>query len=197
MFAGEEVKSWQGGTASHVGRHAIAHGNSLSNTDVPAAMALAFDNSTGEIAARLIGALRAGQAAGGEIRGQQSAAVLVVKQDGGYGGRNGRHVDIQVYDHKEPIEELARCYRLHRLSYFPSRDEDLIDIDAAIATELKGYLGRAGYASLSPGGGWTGADIAAMARFMGVENYDNRIRDDARIDREVLEDLRARLGSGA
>ena len=64
-------------------------------------------------------ALASGERAGGDIRGQQSAALLVVRRNGGYGSLDDRHVVISIYDHESPIEELVRCYALHRLAYFP------------------------------------------------------------------------------
>ncbi len=136
--------------------------------------------------------LAAGRDTGGELRGQQSAALLVVKPGGGYGGYSGRHVDISVYDHAEPIHELARCYRLHRLSYFPSDSDQLMPVDAALARELKAIMRRAGFRDLPDGPDWGETEIALLRRFMGVENYDNRLRDDALIDAEVLADLRRR-----
>lgn len=189
---GAAVLGWAGHAGAARGRFCVAHGNSLSGEAVPRAMADAFDASGGEIAARLIGALDAGQAAGGELRGQQSAAVLVVKKGGGYGGRSGRHVDINVYDHATPIDELRRCYALHRLSYFPSDPKNLVEIDDALRDELRAVLRRGGYLEGDRSGSWDETDIAAMARFMGTENYDNRIRDDALIDLEVLADIRAK-----
>jgi uncharacterized Ntn-hydrolase superfamily protein len=189
-YTGEDVKSWEGYAGSASGKRCIAHGNALTSDKVPSVMIEAFEVTSGEISERLIAALRAGRDAGGELRGQQSAALLVFKEGGGYGGKDGRHVDISIYDHKEPIEELARCYKLHRLAYFPSREEDLIPITAELAKELKSILQRKGYTALSDGTDWKQQDIETFARFMGMENYDNRIRDDARIDKEVLEDIR-------
>ncbi|MDH3592181.1 MAG: DUF1028 domain-containing protein, partial [Planctomycetota bacterium] len=67
-----------------------------------------------ELAERLVAALRAGQAAGGDKRGRQSASLMVVRDKGGYGGGNDRYIDLRVEDHKTPIEELARILKLHR-----------------------------------------------------------------------------------
>lgn len=193
-FTGAEVRAWDGHAGSHEGAHCLAAGNALTGDRVLAAMVEAFENSGGEFAEQLITALRAGRDAGGELRGQQSAAVLVVKPGGGYAGSDGRLVDISIYDHASPIEELARCYALHRLAYFPSREEDLLEIDPALADELKTLLRSQGYAQVSEGHDWSEQDIATLRRFMGMENYDNRLRDDALIDAEVLADLRRRHG---
>jgi uncharacterized Ntn-hydrolase superfamily protein len=180
-----------------MGTDCVASGNTLAGERVVEAMIGRFQGSTGEIAERLVDALRAGRDAGGELRGQQSAAVLVVKPGGGYGGRSGRHVDISVYDHPEPIEELDRCYRLHRLSYFPSDPANLVPVDGRIARELKGLMRAAGFRDLPDTEAWEGREIALFQRFLGVENYDNRLRSDARVDTEVLEDLRRRYGGVA
>ncbi|MGF1607551.1 MAG: DUF1028 domain-containing protein [Rhodothalassiaceae bacterium] len=188
---GEAVRSWDGWAGSAAGEDCLAMGNTLAGQHVVAAMVTGFRDRAGDLTDRLIAGLRAGRDAGGELRGQQSGAVLVVKPSGGYGGRSGRHVDICVYDHPEPIEELARCFTLHRLSYFPSDPEKLVPIDASIARPLKTLLRQQGH-RVSDGAAWRRDDIAALKRFMGVENYDNRLRDDDRIDLDVLEDLKQR-----
>ncbi len=189
---GAEVRGWDGFAGAEMRDDAVASGNTLAGAAVLTAMLDAFEASRGELAERLIAALAAGRDAGGELRGQQSAAILVVKPGGGYGGYSGRHVDISVYDHPEPIAELARCYRLHRLSYFPSAPDQLLPIDGDTARALKTIMRRAGFRELPDTPDWGETEIALLKRFMGVENYDNRLRDDARIDAEVLADLRLR-----
>ena len=191
---GNEIGTWQGVSGGLEGKACVAIGNSLSNNGVLKAMVNGFDEAEGDLATRLIAALAAGRDAGGEFRGVQAAGVLVVKAGGGYGGRSGRMVDISVYDSERPIEELARCYQLHRLSYFPSDDANIVPIDNETATYLRGVLRQVGLIETVPTGAWSEADIAAMARFMGQENYDNRIRGDAKIDLEVLADIRTRHG---
>ncbi|MER0237621.1 DUF1028 domain-containing protein [Fulvimarina sp. MAC8] len=191
---GAEIGTWQGESGGLQGENSIAIGNSLSNEGVLAAMVEAFETGTGDLATRLIGSIAAGRDAGGEFRGVQAAGILVVKSGGGYGGRSGRMVDIQVYDHAAPIEELARCYQLHRLSYFPSDEANVVPIDTETAGYLRQLLTSTGLLLAPSEELWGEAEIAAMARFMGQENYDNRIRDDARIDTEVLADIRAKHG---
>lgn len=196
LHTGAEVLGWDGWSGGVLGADAVASGNTLRGEAVVRAMLDAFEAHTGELAERLIAALAAGRDAGGELRGQQSAALLVVKPGGGYGGYSGRHVDISVYDHAVPIDELARCYLLHRLSYFPTAPDQLLPITADLARELKSIMRRAGFRDLPDGPEWGDAEIAHLRRFMGVENYDNRLRDDAAIDAEVLTDLRQRYPSG-
>lgn len=194
-FTGTDVQAWDGWSGSKIGAHCVASGNTLRCEKVVMAMVRCFESSSGDMADRLIAALRAGRDAGGELRGQQSAALLVVKPGGGYGGWSGRHVDISVYDHPEPIEELQRCYRLHRLSYFPSDPDNLIEIDGQVARELKAVMRTAGFREFSDTPEWGVEEISALQRFMGVENYDNRLRSDRFIDLEVLEDLRTRYNN--
>ncbi|RFC63041.1 DUF1028 domain-containing protein [Fulvimarina endophytica] len=192
-FTGKSIATWRGESGGAEGENSVAIGNSLTNDRVLDAMIERFETGTGDLAERLVSALAAGRDAGGEMRGQQAAGVLVVKAGTAYAGRAGRLVDIQIYDHLQPIEELARCYRLHKLSFFPSNESDVVPIDAGTAAYLKRLLSRTGLLSRpSEGAEWKEAEIAAMARFMGEENYDNRIRDDARIDLEVLADIRTK-----
>lgn len=110
--------SWTGGEcfewAGHVvGKAFCAQGNILTGQGVVDAMAGAFRSTEGSLGRRLIAALRAGQEAGGDSRGKQSAALLVVKEAGGYLGYDDRFIDLRVDDHENPIEELSRIYDLH------------------------------------------------------------------------------------
>jgi uncharacterized Ntn-hydrolase superfamily protein len=110
-WTGARCNAWAGGKS---GPHYTAQGNILAGKEVVEAMAKSFEASSGSpLADRLVQALAAGQAAGGDSRGQQSAALLVVRAKGGYGGYNDRYIDLRVDDHPKPIEELARLLQLH------------------------------------------------------------------------------------
>ena len=112
-FTGKECFPWAGGKS---GKNFTVQGNILAGEEVITAMAESFTDNTGKatLAQRLIDALAAGQAAGGDRRGKQSAALLIVREGWGYGGDNDRFRDLRVDDHKQPIEELERIYRIHR-----------------------------------------------------------------------------------
>ena len=113
-FTGTECNAWAGGRA---GVNFAAQGNILAGEGVLAAMAESFEksaNSGKDLGQRLIDALQAGQAAGGDKRGMQSAALLVVREGWGYAGLNDRYRDLRVDDHAEPIAELQRIYDLHQ-----------------------------------------------------------------------------------
>ena len=116
-FTGRDCFNWAGGM---VAENCTVQGNVLFGEKVISSMAEGFNKSQGSLAERLIYALNKGQEAGGDRRGQQSAALLVVRKNGGYGGFDDRYVDISVYDHQRPIQELKRFYELHRLTYFKS-----------------------------------------------------------------------------
>lgn len=110
-FTGEGCTEWAGGIA---GEHYCVQGNILAGEEVVKAMAEAFESAEGDLGDRMIAALHAGQAKGGDRRGMQSAALLIVKEGGGYGGFSDRYRDVRVDDHDEPIEELQRIYELHK-----------------------------------------------------------------------------------
>jgi uncharacterized Ntn-hydrolase superfamily protein len=117
-FTGEECNEWAGGKT---GENYAVQGNILAGEQVVDAMAEAFETSEGELGARLLAALDAGQAAGGDTRGMQSAALLIVREGWGYGGFDDRYRDLRVDDHEEPIKELRRIYELHK-EIFPQPD---------------------------------------------------------------------------
>jgi uncharacterized Ntn-hydrolase superfamily protein len=110
-FTGERCNAWAGGIA---GKNFACQGNILAGEDVVKNMAKSFQESKGDLGERLIAVLQAGQDAGGDIRGMQSAALLIVRKGWGYGGLNDRYRDLRVDDHPEPIKELKRVYDLHR-----------------------------------------------------------------------------------
>lgn len=113
-FTGEGCNAWAGGRQ---GKHYCVQGNILAGQAVVDAMAKAFEAATGDLGDRMLAALQQGQAAGGDKRGMQSAALLIVKERGGYAGLNDRYRDLRVDDHERPIDELARIYELHKTTF--------------------------------------------------------------------------------
>ena len=109
-FTGSGCMEFAGGKT---GAHYAVQGNILAGAPVVDGMAQAFENSKGTLAERMLAALDAGQAAGGDKRGMQSAALLVVREGWGYGGQSDRYIDLRVDDHSEPIKELRRLLGLH------------------------------------------------------------------------------------
>jgi uncharacterized Ntn-hydrolase superfamily protein len=186
-FTGSYCFDWAGDLQ---GAYCSAQGNTLAGPRVVEGMVRAFEEAKGSLAERLLAALQAGQASGGDRRGQQSAALLVVRAGGGYGGFDDRYVDISVYDHPTPIAELERLYAIHRLTYFRSDPAHLAQIDTAIANELQQMMHARGFYKGAVTGICDEATLKALRDFMGWENYDERIRGDDLIDLEVLADMR-------
>ncbi|MBP82786.1 MAG: fimbrial assembly protein FimA [Verrucomicrobiales bacterium] len=110
-FTGADCHEWAGGKT---GENYAVQGNILAGPEVIEAMTEAFENAKGVLAERLLAALAAGQEAGGDQRGRQSASLLIVRSNWGYGGVSDRFRDVRVDDHPTPIAELERVYRLHR-----------------------------------------------------------------------------------
>ena len=186
-FTGDQCFPWAGG---QVGEHYTCQGNILVGKDTVLAMARTFEQTTGRLCDRLVAALAAGQAAGGDSRGQQSAALLVVRQGGGYGGFNDRFIDLRVDDHPQPINELQRILQLHKLYLFPPDPADILVIDHDIARELQQLLTVLGDYQGAISGSYDDVTRAALRKFSGRENLEERWFEDARVDRTVLEFLR-------
>src|SRR5213596_1372817 len=158
-------------------------------------MAETFEHARGSLADRLIAALVAGQAGGGDKRGMQSAALLVVRAKGGYLGGTDRYIDIRVDDAPDPIKELQRLYALHKLYFFTTDSADLLPITPALQKELETILfvepaNQPKKWLAAPQPSLNETFLTALASFMYWENYDVRVRMDGRIDRVALEDIR-------
>jgi uncharacterized Ntn-hydrolase superfamily protein len=167
-----------------------AQGNCLASDAVVNALATTFRSTRGHLADRLLAALRAAQVLGGDKRGQQSSALIIEKFRGGYAGFNDRYVDLRVDDHATPIEELGRLLEMHKLYFFAADPEDLIDIDGPTGSEIARELARVGALTGSTGA-YDEAARNALVEFMHIENLENRVRDDHRIDRQTLDYLRS------
>src|SRR6267143_3398276 len=124
------------------GRFFAAQANIMVSDQTVKNMAEAFQHASGALADRLLAALAAGQAGGGDKRGMESAALLVVRRNAGYLGLNDRYIDVRVYDDTNPLRELQRLYRLHQLYFFESRPEDLIAITPDVVRQLESILLR-------------------------------------------------------
>ncbi len=170
-------------------------GNILVSEETVQAMARTFEASEGKLADRLTAALEAGQEAGGDSRGRQSAALLVVREKGGYGGFNDRYLDLRVDDHPWPIQELKRLLELHKLYFFKSKAEDLLPLEGEVAREVQETLSELGYYSGEINGLYDEATKKALFDFSGIENLEERWQGGALIDRVVLEFMRQKRGA--
>ena len=181
-FTGKECYDWAGGLT---GAHFAAQGNILVDEKTVNAMGRVFEETQGTLAARLLAALDAGQEAGGDSRGKQSAALFVVKEAGGYGGFNDRYVDLRVDDHPDPIKELIRLYQLQQLYFAPSKPEKIVSVEGKVKAELIVQLGRWGYLTADMIG--IEEVYRALTNFIHTENFEMREQPTGLIDLEILE----------
>ncbi len=189
-YTGDECFPWAGGC---VGVDYACQGNILVGEETVLAMARTFEETAGALCDRLVAALNAGQAAGGDSRGQQSAALLIVREGGGYGGFNDRYIDLRVDDHPQPIDELHRILQLHKLYLSPPDPADIMTLDHALAMELQELLTTSGDYQGSITGVYDESTRDAFRKFSGRENLEERWFEDARIDRVVLEFMRRKM----
>jgi uncharacterized Ntn-hydrolase superfamily protein len=173
-FTGSGCHEWAGG---RVGPCYAAQGNILVSGATVDTLAETFTASAGRpLAERLLDCLDAGEAAGGDRRGRQSAALLVVELDGGYAGLSDTLVDLRVDDHPEPLVELRRLHGIHDQLFGSTPREEWITVDAALRAELDERLARVGHASL--------------AAWAGVANLEERVDGEGVVDPVVLAELR-------
>jgi uncharacterized Ntn-hydrolase superfamily protein len=173
-YTGDECHAWAGG---RTGEGYAAQGNILVSGDTVDALAGTFESSAGRpLAERLVDCLDAAEAAGGDSRGRQSAALLVVERDGGYASLSDVLVDLRVDDHADPLVELRRIYRMHDALFGSTPRDEWIPVDGALRAELDELLRRVGH-----------ADLASWA---GVENLEERVDGEGSIDPVVLDRLR-------
>lgn len=177
------------------GRGYAAQANIMVSDATVRNMAETFERTPGSLADRLMAALVAGQAGGGDRRGMQSAALLVVRANAGYLGTTDRYIDIRVYDAPDPIKELQRLYELHKLYFFTTDSADLLPITPVLQKELEAILlvepkNQTEKWLAAPQPARNDTFLTALANFMYWENYDVRVRMDGKIDRVVLEDIR-------
>ena len=177
-FTGAECLEWAGGKT---GSCYAAQGNILVSAETVDAIATTFEASSGPLAVRLMDCFEAAQAAGGDRRGQQSAALLVVEKDGGYAGLSDIVVELRVEDHPQPLTELRRLYRLHDALFGETPREEWLAVDGDLADELRDRLTKLGY---------NGDLEDAFIRWASNANLEERVDGIEQIDPVVLEQLR-------
>jgi uncharacterized Ntn-hydrolase superfamily protein len=178
-FTGAGCHAWAGG---RTGTGYAAQGNILVSAETVDALAETFAATGGKpLAERLLDCLDAAQAAGGDSRGQQSAALLVVEAGGGYAGLSDVLVDLRVDDHAEPLAELRRLYELHQLLFGRTPAEEWLELEEGLRAELEERLARAGF----------GRPVEeALPAWAGRENLEMRVDGIERIDPVLLAELR-------
>jgi len=185
-FTGSRCIEWAGGVS---GDRFAAQGNILVGAAVVDAMAGAFGSSEGELCDRLLSALLAGDVAGGDRRGKQSAALLVVRDRGGYEGRNDRYIDLRVDDHPDAPAELVRLFTMWDGTMLIRNDPPLEGTEELIS-ELQRRLAKIGRYDGPSHGTFDEATRLALADWAGRNNLEGRLRDDDRISQHLVMELR-------
>lgn len=193
-YTGEGCYAWAG---HKIGEGFACQGNILTGPETLDAMATTFTTSSGELADRLVAALLAGDTVGGDRRGKQSAGVVVVRPNGGYGGDTDRYLDLRVDDAHEPVRELHRLLGVHHLFFGKPRPEEQVTITEDIARELQSLSHRLGYYHGDVSGVWDDASKQAFWALVGNENLEERWHIEGKtnaIDGVALAYLRERFG---
>lgn len=185
-FTGSACMEWAGGVT---GRGFAAQGNILVGEQVVVAMSGAFAETDGDLCDRLLAALLAGDASGGDRRGRQSAALLVVREGGGYEGRNDRYIDLRVDDHPDAPRELARLFDVYDATVL-IRNDPLLPAAPDLVADLQRRLAALGRYAEEATGVYDDATRAALAGWAGEYNLEGRLRNDDQISNQLVEEIR-------
>ncbi|WP_457637764.1 DUF1028 domain-containing protein [Oceanithermus sp.] len=190
-FTGDECHEWAGGKS---GQNYAAQGNLLTGPEVVEALVQVFlERNDLPFPERLLEALLAADRAGGDKRGRQSAALLVVGQGKGYGGFNDRWIDLRVDDHPDPVPELGRLLETHRLLFNPSRNTRPLSRNEILW--IQQVAARLGLFDGKPNGEWNDASEEALRALLGMENLEERYQGGPELEEEVLAALRRSYSS--
>ncbi len=189
-WTGAKCLDWAG---HKVGDGYACQGNILTGPAVVTAMARTFESTPGDLPERLLAALAAAQREGGDRRGMQSAALLIVREKGGYDEGSDRWVDVRVDDHPSPIEELRRVFRLYDLTMLSREDPaTAVVLEGEVARVVQHHLSVLGYYAGGLTGRWDAPSRAAYAKFLAEHNFENKARDDGKAWPSVLDYLQER-----
>jgi uncharacterized Ntn-hydrolase superfamily protein len=189
-FTGSACFGWSGGLT---GSGYAIQGTILPNVEIVREMEHSFLEAKGDLPERLLISLERGSRSGGDRRGRQSAALLVVKQKGGYGGYNDRWIDVRVDDHLNPVGQLGELLELHRLYSGKSPKSQKVRLEGSVVADVQGIMKGLGY--YTPANSeYDEATREAFRAFINNENFEARANpDEAWIDRPVLEYLMKKL----
>jgi uncharacterized Ntn-hydrolase superfamily protein len=185
-FTGLGCMPWAGG---RTGDRYACQGNILVGSEVVDAMAEAFEGADGDLVDRLLTALLAGDAAGGDRRGRQSAALVVARAEGGYGGYTDRYVDLRVDDHPDATRELTRLFEVWDRDML-IRNDPLLPADAVLVSDLQRRLAALGRLDGQPTGRYDEETRQAIAAFAGEQNLEGKLRDDEQIYESIVREIR-------
>ncbi|MHA2116089.1 MAG: DUF1028 domain-containing protein [Candidatus Thorarchaeota archaeon] len=182
---GKECMEWAGHI---IGDGYACQGNILAREAVVVDMASAYERTEGDLIDKLFAGLKAGQAAGGDRRGMQAASIFVVREAGGYEGRNDRYVDVRVDEHPSPIEELERIFKIYDMTLLSREDPStLLKIEGTVSLLIQRALITLGFMDKPVTDAFSERAKAALTEWTNTNNFENKDRDDGTIWPSVVE----------
>ena len=175
-YTGEKCFEWAG----HVIRknHAC-QGNILASEEVVKAMSKAFINTSGDLVEKFFTALEAGQEKGGDRRGMESAAILIVKEKGAYDGGIDRYIDIRVDEHPNPIKELKKVFEIYDMCLLLRDDpNDIVKLEGNVLKNVKTLLKQDGFYKGEINDIYDEDTKIALKNWLGTNNFEVKERDD-------------------
>ena len=185
-YTGKSCYNWAGGVT---GDGVACQGNILVSEDTVNAMLDTYLKTKGDLAERLLSAVEAGQKAGGDSRGQQSANLLVYKKNGGYGGGSDVYIDVRIDDHPQATSELRRVFELYSMTLLEREDpKEVTELTPEVYKEIGAKLKELGYLESMD---FVEKDVKpAFTRWLHTENFENKERKDNLVWNSVLNFLR-------
>jgi uncharacterized Ntn-hydrolase superfamily protein len=175
-FTGKNCFKWAGHI---VGKNFACQGNILASEKVIQGMADAFENTSGDLVEKFFAALEMGQKNGGDRRGRESAAILIVKNEGAYDGGTDRYIDIRVDEHPEPIKELKRVFEIYDMSLLKRDDpEDIVKLEGDNLRLVKKLLQNDGFFKGVIDDNYDNTTRKALREWLGTNNFEVKERED-------------------
>ncbi|MFP4631439.1 MAG: DUF1028 domain-containing protein [Candidatus Acetothermia bacterium] len=184
-FTGDDCINYAGHRSEE---NFTCQGNILVSEETITSMAQRFRETSGKaLSERLVEALKAADEAGGDKRGKQSAALLVVEEKGGYGGFNDRKIDLRVDDSPTPIEKLDELLSLHQLYFSKPSEEDLVELNEDVVKKIQYLMNELGYYSGPLTGEYDDSTEESFLEYCRTENFEEKLRDDDKLDFRIVE----------
>jgi uncharacterized Ntn-hydrolase superfamily protein len=175
-FTGKKCFDWAGHI---VGKNFACQGNILASEKVVQGMAGAFEETSGDLVEKFFAALEMGQKYGGDRRGKESAAILIVKKEGAYDGGTDRYIDIRVDEHSEPIKELKKVFEIYDMCLLKRDDpEDIIRLEGSNLRLVKKLLQKDGFYKGGIDDNYDSTTRKALRDWLGTNNFEVKERDD-------------------
>jgi len=177
-YTGQKCFDWAGHI---VGENFCCQGNILANANVLGDMAQAFEKTPGDLVERFFAALKAAQAAGGDRRGREAAAILIVKEQGAYDGGTDRYIDIRVDEHPTPIQELRKVFEIYDLCLLKRDDpQDIVKLEGAVLTDVLTLLQKEGFyqGTIEGVSSYSPTIREALVKWLHTNNFEVKERED-------------------